>query len=539
MSCLPQFTYSIYADGELPAEEARAVEAHLGACSACRALLEALREENRLLTAALAEPEATVTVPATRPRDVLWTALAVLAAAVGLQTVWDWVGGASASTGAEWLSPFSLSGQLNIFFSTFFYFVQEGAAMLASSFAMVSALVVGLVLVGAAALLLRRRPATLVALVTVAMALGLALPTSALDKRKGETITIGSAETIDDTLLVKGATVNVDGVVNGDLIVFAQKLSLRGTVKGSVMAFAQSMEINGTVEGNLYTFAQWLQMGGQAKHNLYAFCQNCVLNSSGSVGTDVILFGQNQDFDGTIGRDATVSGESTEVRGAIGRHLTATAHRIRLVAPARVGGNLTAHVQDQKDLQVDAGVTVGGKTETRAAKRRVARGNRYAQGKFYFGQALRLLAALVTGLLLFWLFPALFPARVESGSGVLIRLGMGFLALVATPIAAIIVGITLIGLPVAILGLMTWVAGLYFAKVFVGALLGQALLRSPAQQLSSKAMALLVGLVLIYVGTNLPYLGGWITFLMLLFGLGIGFQQVRAHWQRPQAQLAA
>jgi hypothetical protein len=39
-------------------------------------------------------------------------------------------------------------------------------------------------------------------------------------------------------------------------------------------------------------------------------------------------------------------------------------------------------------------------------------------------------------------------------------------------------------------------------------------------------------LAIVFVASNLPYLGGWIRFLVLLLGLGLAFIQARSHWQR-------
>src|SRR5579871_5656765 len=55
MNCFPEFTYSVYADGELPLDEARQVEAHLATCPACRILLDSLRAENHMLSTVFAD----------------------------------------------------------------------------------------------------------------------------------------------------------------------------------------------------------------------------------------------------------------------------------------------------------------------------------------------------------------------------------------------------------------------------------------------------------------------------------------------------
>ena len=110
--------------------------------------------------------------------------------------------------------------------------------------------------------------------------------------------------------------------------------------------------------------------------------------------------------------------------------------------------------------------------------------------------------------------------------------GVGFLVLVAAPVAALLLAFTLVGLPIAILTLFTWLAGLYLAKVFVGALIGQGVLRSRVGQPPSFALSLLLGLFIVFVAIDAPYVGGWLNFLVILLGLGIAVIQAFSHSSR-------
>jgi hypothetical protein len=232
------------------------------------------------------------------------------------------------------------------------------------------------------------------------------------------------------------------------------------------------------------------------------------------------------------------------VDGGVGRNFRAYAGDITFSPPGRVGGNLTLSVKGSDHVHLDPAVSVGGKTDIQTRK---GEPSRYTRPKFYFWEAVQLAAAMITGLLIAWLFPALFRASLNrpgaltalagfhagpEGRALLKTAGVGFLVFVATPVAAMIMAFTLLGLPIAILTLFTWLAGLYLAKVFVGALIGQGILKSQAGPPPSFALSLLLGLFIVFVAINIPYVGGWLYFLVVLLGLGIAVIQAFTYWPR-------
>ena len=55
MECYSEQTCALAVDGELAADEARRLRDHLTTCRRCRALVDALRAENRVLSESLNE----------------------------------------------------------------------------------------------------------------------------------------------------------------------------------------------------------------------------------------------------------------------------------------------------------------------------------------------------------------------------------------------------------------------------------------------------------------------------------------------------
>ncbi|MGE5205809.1 MAG: hypothetical protein ACM3PW_09345, partial [Chlamydiota bacterium] len=98
---------------------------------------------------------------------------------------------------------------------------------------------------------------------------------------------------------------------------------------------------------------------------------------------------------------------------------------------------------------------------------------------------------------------------------------LGFAVLVAIPVAAVLAGITVVGLPLAIMTLLFYGIGLYLAKIFVGVFLGRLVLQTDSAGRGQMIAALIVGLALLTIAFQIPYaVGVVIRFVTVCFGLG-------------------
>lgn len=86
--------------------------------------------------------------------------------------------------------------------------------------------------------------------------------------------------------------------------------------------------------------------------------------------------------------------------------------------------------------------------------------------------------------------------------------------------AMILLAITLVGLPASLMLLMAYLAAIYLAKIWVGAFLGQILLKPAGETTSDWMLGLLLGLLILTVVRFVPYLGTLVHFGVVCVGLG-------------------
>ncbi len=520
MECYSEQTCALAVDGELAADEARRLRDHLTTCARCRALVDALRAENRVLSESLHELPDEAASPAgfSRPRwSWGWGDLAIMAAVLAVGSIISvWLDELSIPAALEWVNPFSLSGRTNLISYVFYYFAHGGTAMLADYAAVVGWTSLLLLLGGGALLLGRRGRLRQPGLRLLIVLLALSLPSFALERRHGEFVTVAANETVDDTLLAAGNTVRVEGVVNGDLLAFGRTVEVRGTVKGDLVSCAQKTEVSGTVEGHIYTLSHSLDLDGQLGHSIYGLVQSLRVDDRGQVGEGIVVGSGDVSLEGVVKRSVNIFTSNGDVSGSIGRDLTMAGGSLTLTNTARVGGNLSARVRQMKDVHIADGATIAGKRDVQVNVRE----NHFTRPRFYFYQAVRLAGAMLVGWLGLVLFPGFFQATTQLVGSGWRSLGLGVGVLAGVPVAMVVAAITLVGIPVSLMLFAVYLAAIYLAKIWVGAFLGRILLKPSGATKRDWLLGLLVGLLILTIIGFIPYLGGLVRMGVVCLGLG-------------------
>jgi cytoskeletal protein CcmA (bactofilin family) len=326
---------------------------------------------------------------------------------------------------------------------------------------------------------------------------------------------------VAETLVASGEEVRIDGLVEGDVVVWARRVTLSGRVEGDVFVFARELVISGEVTGGVIAVAEQIRVEGVVSRSVYSLAERFHLESAGRLERDATLFGDRIHLEGSVARDAVFGGERFELGGKVGRDLEVLhAHRVALLDGARVAGDIDAMISDDSEIELDPGAVVLGDVNTTSHSHAEAFFAAYRRPGFYLFFAIQLVASWILGVLLYMLWPQLFSGHVATTGAFLRSMGWGLATLVVTPFVLIGVGFTIVGIPLAVLGLFTWVTAIYVADIAVGALIGRALLQ-PDASVASFARALLVGLGVIVVGHLLPFLGGAVGWVSLLLGMGL------------------
>ena len=332
----------MYVDGELPEIDARTLVCHLDLCPRCRELVRAFQVERDALAGILGDVDAFADERDPVGADVLSPAdgVRLMGLVIGLAAVlWMGLGsmtGRELPWSVEWLNPLDISGRLTLMFGSAVYFIQEGGSIMASLVSNIGFAAFNIIVLGALFLVLRRTPGVPVVLGSLVLVAGLATPAEAIDIRKGGSgsVSIEADEIIDDTLVVFGNVVRVDGMVTGDLIVFARSIDVQGTVGGDVFIFGQSIEIDGDVGGGIAGFGQLIRVEGTVGQSVFGFGQSIFFGRDASIEGDLTTFGEDINVGASIGRNVTTFAETLTVEGEVTRDVTFAG---RLVAVQDVG----------------------------------------------------------------------------------------------------------------------------------------------------------------------------------------------------------
>lgn len=532
MNCPNEFTWSIYADGELPNDELRGVEMHLVSCWTCRNQVMVLREEIEALSDVFneREPGRTLLRPKKAPpKDLSWSLPMAIAVVTAILTMGGLLLDLRLPGVLDLLNPKRFMGVNKMAFDAIFMLGRwpelTDSAVLVGGMAAFSAL-------GCAGLHALSRRFAKASSLSILLILVLGSPefAVALDLRRDVDTQIDAGETISETLVCTGEIIAIEGTIDGDLIVAAERFTLRGTVTGNLYVFAGEIEIDGLIEGSVLAVAERITLSGRVDGGVALAGDRVTIMDGARLARDVMVFGEGVRLAGHVARDVTFAGDWIEVRADIARDLHVLgAHRVALLDRARIGGDVRGQLMGRNaEVEVAPGSEVGG--EIKVSTKSMLHDHYLAHYKnpgFYLIVLIGAAGAFVFGLLIYLLDPRLFDADPPDARGFVRSLGVGFAVLLSSPVAIVLVGLTVVGIPVAILGLFFLITAVYTSFVLVAGLLGRAVLAPSEPGIASFAPSLLVGVLILSAVAALPFVGPAIRILAILFGLGCLLDRAR------------
>lgn len=366
----------------------------------------------------------------------------------------------------------------------------------------------------------------IVLLILATAPLTLAQEASTKSTRGGEIVTIGKDEVIDRDYFVAGDTVNVYGTINGDLYAAGGQVIVDGIINGDVLAAGGDLNISGEVTQNVRVAGGNITIDGKIGRNLTVVGGNVDIANSAEIAGSIAAGAGNLTVSAPVTGNITAGIGSLIISNKVGGDVEAGVGQLTLTPSAEIAGDLT-YFSDQ-EAQIEQGARVSGAIIKNDPGRRVREeldvsqtGLRRAwRGIGQTGKVISFLSSLVVGLLFLKLFPNYSQKVLEAFISHPAKSGLlGFTALILTPFAVALAAITIIGIPIAIILLVTYFIYLYLAKLFVVLWTGQYLLNR-ANSKQSAYMTYFLGLIAFTVITLLPIVGGIVKLLALLIGFG-------------------
>lgn len=301
-----------------------------------------------------------------------------------------------------------------------------------------------------------------------------------------------------DDIFISSEQLNINGTVNDDAMLAARNITLKGLINDMLLSVGETITIDGVIEGDMFIAGRQIRIGPNARIGGDAgMAAGTIHISEGStINGRLWAAGGELNMDGTVNgpvklySDNVTFGPNYAANG--GTTLTST-EKINRNQLGEAPPNLIINIQEEN----------------------------------FWGMALFqlwfFLSLLLTGWILILLFQSLAIEIQQFASQHFWRnTGIGVISFIIIPVAVILLFILVITVPLAILLSLAYGFALFISYLLVALVLGVLTIKYFKRDITTSVYywGLLLGMVIIAVLTNIPYVGGIINLLFIFFGLG-------------------
>lgn len=312
-----------------------------------------------------------------------------------------------------------------------------------------------------------------------------------------------SQDYVEDDVYMSSEVITLDQSVNGNVYLFGNDVNVNSSmILGNLIVFGDNVNINADITGSIYIVANKVTITGGA--------------DDAYIMAETVNFEENS----YISRNARVISENLNLKGSIERDLYSLSEKTNILESQFGGVRGKLYYKDNLNVQGDNKVneTIKISDKTTEFKERtetffdvlVEVINRMVIAAQIFT------AAIVIILLCLFIKP---KENIEENRNYLIDLLKGFVYMICIPIIAMILMLTIIGIPLSLIIFLVYVVALFLSIPVASIDVARIILKEKADtkwKLILSAIGIYLVLEIIKV---IPVIGGIIRFLFIIYGL--------------------
>ncbi|HYF13015.1 MAG TPA: hypothetical protein VD928_01820 [Candidatus Paceibacterota bacterium] len=351
----------------------------------------------------------------------------------------------------------------------------------------------------------------------------------AAELRFGEQPSVSATEQIRNDVYMAGGSVTSAGAITGDLIAGGGNILVSGAVSADAIVGGGNVTILAPIGDDLRIGGGNIVIQNTVGGDIVAGGGQITIGGAGVSG-DVVVGAGSVRIDAPVAGSVKIGSGSIYINAPITGTLDLEADSITLGRGAVINGTL--NYKSSKELTREEGATVNGQINFTPREDRdipaaalAALVSIWVLGKFL---AL-LIAALVIGLVFKRFSRELVTRAVEQPFSEFAR---GLVTVIVLPVVSIILMVTLIGIPLGVIGLLS-----YFLLLIFGCLITPIIIGSVVHHYFTKRdwevswVTILIGVLVYTVLGFIPFIGWLIQVLVTLIAIGV---LIGIRWQETQ-----
>lgn len=333
--------------------------------------------------------------------------------------------------------------------------------------------------------------------------------------RTGDTVTIAQNQSVDGAFYAVGGVVALSGSVTGDAVIIGGNITVNGEVAQDLAILGGTVSVQAPVAEDLRIVAGDVTISKPIKGSLVVVSGRLTVLSTADISGDVLFYGGEGTIDGHVDGKVLGSSDSLRINGMVKGGVDVITSTLTLGDQANIEGDVK--YTSNTDILRSQNSVVSGKILKNSS-------TNDSQPKESFDAktvAVFLLISLFTTLSLFLIKRnAVERFARTAGSGIVVKLAVGFGVFLFIPVAAVIMMASMLGVVIGLILLITYVLFVLLALSLMSVYIGIYFAKLLNKKLEINIPLIVIGAIFLEFLIFLPVFGIYVLTLVFLATLG-------------------